>query len=58
MSIAPRPPETVMRLARMGSAHPHRLSFMRQLLRRIGAEGWRLDRPLWEMGANGVGRAV
>ena len=58
MPVTPRPPETVMRLARMGSAHPHRLSFMRQLLRRIGAEGWRLDRPLWEMDANGVGRAV
>lgn len=65
-SLNPRPqarafrrsPDEVMRLARLGSSHPTRLSFLRQLLRRMKAEGWRFDRPLWEMDARGVGRAI
>jgi hypothetical protein len=56
--IALRPPETVMRLARMGSFHQSRLSFMRILLRRLKAEGWRFDRPVFEIDARGVGHAV
>lgn len=53
-----RSPAEVMRLARMGSAHPMRLSFLRVLLRRIEREGWRFDRPVWEVDPRGVGRAV
>lgn len=56
--IAPRDPDLVMRLSRMGSAHPMRLSFLRVLLRRLKTEGWRFDRPLWDVDARGVGRAV
>lgn len=61
-SLAPerfrRPPVTVMRLARMGAAHPTRLSFLRALLRRIQAEGWRFDIPVWQIDEHGVGHAV
>jgi hypothetical protein len=53
-----RTPTEVMRLARLGCSHPTRLSFLRQLLRRIEAEGWAFDRPLWEIDAQGVGRAI
>ena len=53
-----RRPEDVMRLARMGSFHATRLSFMQVLLRRLASEGWRVSRPLWEIDAAGVGRAV
>ena len=53
-----RPPAEVMRLARMGSAHPSRLSFLRILLRRLRGEGWRFDRSLWEIDKTGVGRAL
>ena len=53
-----RHPSEVMRLARMGCSHPTRLSFLRQLLRRIEREGWVFDRPLWEIDARGVGRAT
>jgi len=53
-----RPPSEVMRLDRMGCSHPTRLSFLRQLLRRIAAERWAFDRPVWDMDARGVGRAV
>lgn len=53
-----RTPDEVMRLSRMGRAHPMRLSFLRILLRRLQAENWRFDRPVWEIDARGVGRAV
>lgn len=53
-----RPPAEVMRLARMGAGHPTRLSFLRVMLRRITAEGWRCDRPIWNVDTNGVGHAV
>ena len=53
-----RPAGEVMRLARMGSAHPTRLSFLRQLLRRAETEGWRIDRPVWDIDGRGVGRAT
>jgi hypothetical protein len=47
-----------MRLARMGSFHASRLSFMRVLLRRLKHEGWRFDRPIWRIDALGVGVAT
>ncbi|KMW60819.1 hypothetical protein AIOL_000984 [Candidatus Rhodobacter oscarellae] len=53
-----RPPAQVMRLARMGSMHQSRLSFMRILLRRMKAEGWRIERPRFEIDAHGVGTAL
>ncbi|MFT7556414.1 MAG: hypothetical protein ACI9LO_002742, partial [Planctomycetota bacterium] len=53
-----RPPEVVMRLARMGSFHQTRLSFMRTLLRRLKREQWKFKRSLWEINAQGFGRAV
>jgi hypothetical protein len=53
-----RPPEVVMRLARMGSFHQTRLSFMRVLLRRLSRERWRFKRTLWALDAQGFGRAV
>ncbi len=53
-----RSPAQVMRLARMGSAHPMRLSFLHTLLRCVKREGWHFDRPVWDIDDNGVGRAV
>jgi len=53
-----RAPADVMRLQRMGAAHPTRLSFLRVLLRRMRSEGWRFSRPVWDIDGNGVGRAV
>ncbi|MDD9929416.1 MAG: hypothetical protein OXR03_26615, partial [Rhodospirillaceae bacterium] len=53
-----RPPETVMRLERLGSFHQCRLSFMRILLRRLQREGWTFDRPLFDIDARGAGQAV
>ncbi len=56
--IALRPPDTVMRLSRMGSAHQTRLSFMRVLLRGLQRGGWTVTRDQWEIDAKGVGHAV
>ncbi|MEZ5933297.1 MAG: hypothetical protein R3F54_15365 [Alphaproteobacteria bacterium] len=53
-----RSPDVVMRLARLGSLHQSRLSFMRVLLRRMKRETWTFDRPVFEIDANGVGTAV
>ncbi len=53
-----RPPEVVMRLARMGSFHQTRLSFMRALLRRLKKERWLFKRNLWAIDEQGFGRAV
>lgn len=53
-----RPPEVVMRLARMGSFHQTRLSFMRTLLRRLKKEQWTFNKPVWEIDSDGYGRAV
>ncbi|MGI9421220.1 MAG: hypothetical protein ACR2RA_25620 [Geminicoccaceae bacterium] len=53
-----RSPADVMRLARLGSFHQCRLSFMRVLLRRLKRERWTFDRPVFEIDAKGVGTAV
>jgi hypothetical protein len=57
-AIPLRPASEVMRLARMGAFHQSRLSFMRVLLRRLKRDGWRFDRPLWRIDAQGVGIAT
>jgi len=41
-----RSPEKVMRLDRMGSSFPTRLSFMRTLIRRMSKENWQFKRTL------------
>ena len=53
-----RPPDTVMRLARLGSFHQTRLSFLRVLLRRAVRDQWEFARPRFEFDARGVGTAV
>lgn len=44
-----RPPDTVMRLSRLGSFHQSRISFMRVLLRRLASEKWCFDAPKWSI---------
>jgi len=56
--IARRDPATVMRLSRLGSLHQCRLSFMRQLTRRMANEGWTFSRPVFNIDDAGVGHAV
>lgn len=56
--ITRRDPARVMRLKRLGSLHQSRLSFMRILTRRMAREKWSFSRPVFEIDATGVGRAV
>ncbi len=56
--LAPRPPDSVMRLARMGAAFPTRLAFMRTLVRRMGREAWSIRRDRWDLDPNGLGAAT
>lgn len=53
-----RPPEEVMRLARLGAFHQTRLSFARTLVRRMGRERWRFSAPLQDLDADGYGTVV
>jgi len=53
-----RPPDTVMKLARLGSFHQSRLSFMRVLLRRLVRENWTFERVRFDIDPPGVGAAV
>ncbi|MBR9650376.1 hypothetical protein [Thalassovita aquimarina] len=53
-----RSPDVVMRLARLGSAHQCRLSFMRSLMRRMKTENWSFERPVFDIDDKGVGVAV
>lgn len=55
---AARSPDSVMRLARLGSMHQCRLSFMRVLMRRMAGESWRFSRKIFDIGPDGVGHAV
>ena len=53
-----RPPDTVMRLARMGQMMPTRLSFLRVLVRRLCAERAQVRRTHWNICADGYGQAA
>lgn len=53
-----RPASQVMKLSRMGSAHAHRQSFMRILMRRMQRENWRIEATEFAIDSDGVGHAV
>jgi hypothetical protein len=60
MSAAPRlrSADEVMRLSRLGAAHPTRLSFLRAMLRGAFADGWRYSVAEWNLDRDGFGHAV
>ena len=53
-----RDPSRVMRLARLGSMHQSRLSFMRILTRRIARENWKFTRTAFDLDELGTGCAT
>ncbi len=53
-----RPASQVMRLQRMGSMFPTRLSFLRSLMRRLSEEQVTVTRPVWQMDEDGYGHGV
>ena len=56
--IPRRDPARVMKLKRLGSLHQCRLSFMRNLTRRMSNESWSFSRPVFDIDERGVGHAV
>ena len=56
--VEKRPPSEVMQLARLGSSFQTRISFMRQLIRRMNREGWRIRRELFAVNDEGYGKAL
>ena len=53
-----RKPSEVMKLDRLGSMFPSRMSFMRTLLRNLSKKSTEISRPHWEMNTAGFGIAV
>ena len=53
-----RDPDEIMKLDRMGSMFPSRMSFMRTLIRNLSRKAAIINRTLWEMDTEGFGRAV
>ena len=47
-----------MRLKRIGSFHPTRISFARTLIRRMAGEGWRISTEVLDLDGDGFGRIV
>ena len=47
-----------MRLARMGASHPTRLSFTRQLIRRMASENWKFERLSFDLDPDGFGMSL
>ena len=56
--VPPRDPDLVMRLERLGSFFPTRLSFMPSLVRRMNREGCRFLPPRLKLDSKGFGHAV
>lgn len=57
-TVALRPPDQVMRLERMGSSFPTRLSFMRSVIRALSREKALVERTQWQLDNEGYGYAV
>ncbi|MGI9366482.1 MAG: hypothetical protein ACR2O8_14965 [Rhizobiaceae bacterium] len=53
-----RPASQVMRLERLGSFFPTRLSFLRSLLRKLASDDAKLERPAFQLNDDGYGHAV
>ena len=47
-----------MRLDRMGSRYPSRLSFSRSMLRRLVNDNWKIHKSKFDLDKNGFGIAV
>jgi hypothetical protein len=56
MDIRLRDPKNIMKLSKLGSFHQSKLSFLRSFLSEF--KDWKYKRDLFELNANGYGRAV
>lgn len=57
-AIAKRPAREILSLRKMGAAFPSRISFMRNLVRKIHNQQWKLERRAFNLDADGFGHAI
>ncbi len=53
-----RSPDVVMKLERLGSLFPNRLSFARSLIRRMANENWSITKENFDLDDRGIGTAI
>ncbi len=53
-----RSPDVVMKLERLGSLFPNRLSFARTLVRRMAKENWSITKEKFDLDNRGIGTAI
>ena len=53
-----RSPDVVMKLERLGSLFPNRLSFARSLVRRMATENWSITQEKFDLDNRGIGTAI
>ena len=58
VEIPLRPPDVVMKLERLGSLFPNRLSFARTLVRRMANENWSITKEKFDLDNRGIGTAI
>ena len=58
VEIPLRSPDVVMKLERLGSLFPNRLSFARSLIRRMANENWLITKEKFDLNDRGIGTAV
>ena len=58
VEIPLRSPDVVMRLERLGSLFPNRLSFARTLVRRMANENWSITKEKFDLDNRGIGTAI
>ena len=56
--IAKRPAREILSLSKMGAAFPSRISFMRNLVRKIHNQKWKLERRAFNLNRHGFGHAI
>ena len=58
VEIPLRSPDVVMKLERLGSLFPNRLSFARTLVRRMANENWSITKEKFDLDDRGIGTAI
>ena len=58
VEIPLRSPDLVMKLERLGSLFPNRLSFARSLVRRMANENWSITKEKFDLDDRGIGTAI
>ena len=53
-----RQPDVVMAPQRLGAMHQTRISFVRNLIRQMANQSWRVSKHQWQLSPQGIGHVV